>query len=330
MTALAPTLQAFFTERLSRQLNASPDTIDSYRHAWRLVLRFASQRTGIRPADLDLSDITAPLVGDFLDDLEVRRNNTPATRNVRLAAIHSMFTFAAPLHPEHAHLIAQVLAIPTKRHETALISFLTDEEITALLTAPDRGNWTGRRDHLMLLILATTGLRVSELTALTNADVQLGVGAHVACRGKGRRTRHTPLLSAVAAELSAWQRENPGPPEGILFPARGTHRQLSTDAVRCRLAKHVETASRKYPELTGKTITPHVLRHSCAMLLLGAGNDITIIALWLGHQNPRSTRAYLHADLELKQRALDRTAPPETKPGRYKPSDQLLAFLDAL
>jgi len=175
MTALAPTLQAFFTERLSRQLNASPHTIDSYRHAWRLLLRFASQRTGIKPADLDISSITAPLISDFLDDLEDRRKSTPATRNVRLAAIHSLFIFAAPLHPEHAHLIAQVLAIPAKRHDTPLISYLTDDEITALLTAPDRGNWTGRRDHLMLLILATTGLRVSELTALTNADVQLGV-----------------------------------------------------------------------------------------------------------------------------------------------------------
>jgi integrase len=330
MTALAPTLQAFFTERLSRQLDASPHTIDSYRHAWRLLLRFASQRTGIKPADLDISSITAPLISDFLDDLEDRRKSTPATRNVRLAAIHSLFTFAAPLHPEHAHLIAQVLAIPAKRHDTPLISYLTDDEITALLTAPDRGNWTGRRDHLMLLILATTGLRVSELTALTNADVQLGVGAHLACQGKGRKERNTPILTAVATELAAWQRENPGPPDGILFPALGTRRRLSTDAVQHRLAKHVDTASRNCPGLTGKTITPHVLRHSCAMRLLHAGNDIAVIALWLGHQNPRSTRVYLHADLELKQRALDRTAPGATKRGRYKPGDRLLAFLEAL
>lgn len=329
MTALAPTLQAFFTDRLSRQLNASPHTIDSYRHAWRLLLRFASQSTGSKPADLDISNITAPLITAFLDDLEDRRHNSPATRNVRLAAIHSLFTFAAPLHPEHAHLIAQILAIPAKRHETSLISYLTDDEITALLAAPDRGNWTGRRDHLMFLTLAATGLRVSELTALTNADVRLGAGAHLACRGKGRKERNTPIFPRSPPN---WR------PGNVRTRARPTvfsflHGARTVDYRRTRSNTASPNMSKPHPETTPSLPGKRSLHMSfaiAAMRLLEAGNDIIIIALWLGHQNPRSTRAYLHADLELKQRALDRTAPRATKRGRYKPDDRLLAFLEAL
>jgi site-specific recombinase XerD len=329
MTALAPTLQAFFTDRLAAQKNASPHTVTAYRDTLRLLLAFTTERTGTPPAQLQFEDVDAPLVGAFLNYLEHQRGNSVRSRNTRLAAIRSLFRFAALRHPEHAALIARVLAIPPKRCDRAVVSFLNQEEIDALLAAPDTSRWIGRRDHALLLIAAQTGLRVSELTGLRRRDVHLGPGAHVRCLGKGRKQRCTPLTGQTIAVLQAWLRERQGRPEDPLFPtSRG--RPLSRDAVAWLLAKHAGTARARCPSIAAKTITPHVLRHSAAMRLLQAGVDTSVIALWLGHERTDTVQIYLHADLSLKERALARTAPISAAPGRYRPPDALLAFLEAL
>ncbi len=330
MSMLAPALEAFFTERLIGQRHASPNTVAAYRDAWRLVLRFVHARTGKEPCQLDLADLDAPFIGAFLEHLEQERRNSARTRNARLAAIRSFFRYAALRHPEHAALIARVLAIPAKRCERAEVSYLTRPEIDALIAAPHRDTWTGRRDHALLDVAVQTGLRVSELTGLLNQDVELGTGAHVRCRGKGRKDRCTPLAKSTCAVLRAWMRERGGEPGDPLFPThRGT--PLSRSAVGRLVAKHTTAARQQCRSLRTKRATPHVLRHSCAMELLRSGVDTAVIALWLGHERAETTaRIYLHADLSIKERALARTAPPQTKPGRYRPSDRLLAFLDSL
>ena len=330
MSALAPTLEAFFTERLTGQRNASPNTVAAYRDTWRPVLRFARARTGKEPSRLDLGDLDAPLIGAFLDHLEQERHNTARTRNARLSAIRSFFHYAALRHPEHAALIARVLAIPAKRCERAEVSYLTRPELDALLAAPDQGTWTGRRDHALLDVAAQTGLRVSELTGLRNCDVELGTGAHIRCTGKGRKQRGTPLARSTVAVLRAWMHERRGEPGDPLFPARrGT--PLSRGAVARLVTRHTVTARHRCPSLITKHPTPHVLRHSCAMELLRSGVDCAVIALWMGHEQVETTsRIYLHADMSIKERALARTAPLHTRPGRYQASDQLLAFLDSL
>ncbi len=329
MTALAPTLQAFFTERLARQRHASPHTIAAYRDTWRLLLGYAARHAGQPPSQLDLADLDAPLIGKFLDHLEADRGNSPRTRNARLAAIHSLFRYAALRCPEHAEVIARVLAIPPKRYDKALVTWLTEPELTALLAAPDRSTWAGRRDHAVILLAAQTGLRISELTGLTIGDVHLGTGAHVSCTGKGRKQRITPLTAGTIAVLRTWLAERGGQPSQPLFPAR-TGGRLSRDAVERRIAKHTATAAARCPSLNAKTITAHTLRHTAAMRLLHAGTDTSVIALWLGHEQAETTQIYLHADLALKERALARTKPPDAKPGRYHPPDKLLAFLEAL
>ena len=329
MTSLAPTLQAFFTDRLARQRHASGHTIAAYRDTWRLLIGYASQHTSTQPSQLDLSDLDAPLVGAFLSHLEADRGNSPRTRNARLAAIHSLFRYAALRHPEHAEQIARVLAIPPKRYDKALVTWLTEPELAALLAAPDRSTWAGRRDHAMILLAAQTGLRVSELTGLTISDVHLGTGAHVSCTGKGRKQRITPLTAGTAAVLRTWLAERGGQPAQPLFPAR-TGGPLSRDAIEHRLARHVTTAAARCPSLNAKKITAHTLRHTAAMRLLHAGTDTAVIALWLGHEQADTTQIYLHADLALKERALARTKPPAARPGRYRPADALLTFLEAL
>jgi site-specific recombinase XerD len=329
MSLLAPTLQAFFTERLLGQRQASAHTIAAYRDTIRLLLAFAAQHTAKAPSDLDIDDLQASLVGAFLDHLEHERGNTIRTRNARLAAIRSLFRYAALRHPEHAATIQRVLAIPTKRHDQALVTFLTDPELQALLDAPDQATWIGRRDHALVLLAAQTGLRASELIGLTCADLRLGTGAHVNCIGKGRKQRITPLTTQTVTVMRAWARERQGRPEDPLF-ATSTGRPLTRDALERRLAKHAATAAAPCPSLAAKTITPHVLRHTAAMRLLHAGVDTTVIALWLGHEQIQTTQIYLHADLAIKQKALDRTTPPAAKPGRYQPTDRVLAFLDAL
>ena len=329
MTALAPTLQAFFTDRLATQRNASGRTVAAYRDTFRLLLSFVSDGTGTPPSKLDLADLDAPAIGAFLLHLEQQRHNSVRTRNARLAAIHSFFRYAALRHPEHADSISRVLSIPHKRYTRALVSFLTPAEARALVDAPDRHTWIGRRDHTMLLVAVQTGLRVAELTGLTCRDAVLTAGPHVRCVGKGRKERCTPLTAPAVAALRSWLAERGGNPGDPLFPARrGT--TLSTDAVESLVTKYAQTAASSCPSLTAKKVTPHVLRHTCAMALREAGIDIATIALWLGHEHIASVTPYMHADLGIKQRALDRTTPPAVPPGRYRPPDSLLAFLTSL
>jgi integrase/recombinase XerD len=329
MSALAPTLQAFFTDRLLRQRQASPHTVAAYRDTLRMLLGYAADRTGQQPSQLDLADVDAPLIAAFLDHLERDRHNSVRTRNARLAAIHSLFHFAASTHPEHAESIARVLAIPPKRFDRALITYLTEPEVDALLTACDQSTWTGRRDHALLLLAVQTGLRISELTGLTRADLHLGSGAHVVCHGKGRKQRITPMTTNTVAVLRDWLNEHSSNHQTPLFPTRGG-RQLSRDAIEHRITHYASIAADRCPSLRGKTITAHVLRHTTAMRLLHAGVDTSIIALWLGHVSVDTTQIYLHADLEIKQRALARTRPPNSHAGRYQPPDQLLTWLEAL
>jgi site-specific recombinase XerD len=329
MTALAPTLEAFFISRLINEKGVSPHTIAAYRDTFRLLLSFAQQRTGKQPSNLQLEDLDAPLVAAFLDHLEHDRGNSPRTRNARLAAIHSMFRYAALRHPDHAALIARVIAVPTKRFDRAIVTYLTPEEVDALLAAPDPKRWIGRRDHTLLTVAIQTGLRVTELTGLRCHDVHLGTGAHVVVFGKGRKQRATPLTSQTVAVLHEWLNERAGQPEEPLFPtSRG--RALSRDAIALLLAKHATTASDDCPTLKNKKVSPHTLRHTSAMNLLHAGVDSTVIALWLGHESVEATQIYLHADMKIKERALARTTPPDSPPGRYRPPDRLLAFLEAL
>jgi site-specific recombinase XerD len=329
MTALAPTLEAFFITRLINEKGASPHTIAAYRDTFRLLLSFAQQRTGKQPCKLEIDDLDAALIAAFLDHLEHDRRNSPRTRNARLAAIHSMFRFAALKHPEHAALISRVLAVPTKRHDRAIVSYLTPEEIDALLAAPDRSRWIGRRDHALITLAIQTGLRVTELTNLRCHDLHLGTGPHVQTTGKGRKHRATPLTKHTVAVLRGWLQEHNGLPDQPLF-ATSRGRPLSRDAIALLLTKHATTASRNCPTLATKTISPHVLRHTAAMNLLRAGVDSTVIALWLGHESVEATQVYIHADMAIKERALARTTPPGSTPGRYRPPDTLLAFLEAL
>jgi site-specific recombinase XerD len=329
MTALAPTLQEFFTDRLVRQRHASGHTIAAYRDTLRLLLGYVSDRTGIAPSALDIADLDATLITGFLDHLETQRGNSVRTRNARLAAIRSLFRFAALAHPEHAQTIARVLAIPPKRFDRALINYLTEPEVEALLAACDPTTWTGRRDHALLLLAVQTGLRISELVGLTRTDVHLGAGAHVACHGKGRKDRIVPLTSTTVAVLRDWLAEQGPAPRPPLFPTR-RGRPLSRDAIEHRIALYTARAADRCPSLHGKTITAHVLRHTTAMRLLHAGVDTSVIALWLGHAQIDTTQIYLHADLELKEKALARTRPPHGRAGRYQPPDTLLAWLEAL
>jgi len=330
MSSLAPLLEAFFTERLIGQRGASRHTVAAYRDAFCLLLRFAQRQTDRAPHQLALEDLDAALIGAFLNHLEAERRVSVRTRNARLTAIRALFHFAAYRHPEHAGLIQRVLAIPPKRTDKALVTYLNEAEAEALLAAPDRTTRIGRRDHALLLLALETGLRVSELTGLTCAAVALGTGAHVRCHGKGRKERITPLRREARAVLRAWLDERDGAAEDPLFPGpRGG--PLSRDAVRRLVERHVATAAAVCPSLASKDVTPHTLRHSCAMNLLRHGVDTATIALWLGHEDIRTTYGvYLHADLGLKEQALARTAPPNTRTGRYRPPDTLLAFLEGL
>jgi site-specific recombinase XerD len=329
MTSLAPTLQAFFTDRLIRERQASPNTVAAYRDTFRLLLRYAQDQTSKEPSQLEFTDLDSTLLSAFLDHLEKQRGNSVRTRNARLAAVHSLFRFAALRHPEHAGLIQHVLAIPEKRGDHTLITFLTETEIEALLQGPDRTRWIGRRDHALLVVAIQTGLRVSELTGLRGADTELRSGPHLRCQGKGRKERATPLTTQTVAVLRAWLDERHGGPPDPVFPtSRGT--ALSRGAVGRLVSRHAAVAHDTCPSLRTKNVTPHVLRHTCAMQLLHAGVDTSVIALWLGHESVKTTQIYLHADLALKERALSRTTPPDVAPGRYEPPDTILAFLESL
>jgi len=329
MTVLASTMQGFFTQHLIGQRRASPHTVASYRDTCRLLLRFAHTESGKAPSQLGLDDLDAKLIGRFLDHLERDRNNSINTRNNRLAAIHSLFSYAAFEHPDHAEVIARVLAIPPKKTDKRIVSFLTDPEVKALIAAPDRATWTGRRDHALITTAITTGLRVSELAAITIDDIHLGVGAHVRCHGKGRKERITPLTGETIDVISVWLAERQHSPGVALFPSRRGS-PLTRDAISARITLHTRTAAGFCRSIATKNVTPHTLRHTCAMRLLAVGVETSVIAMWLGHESAETTQIYLHADLSIKERAIARTAPTGTKPGRYQPPDELLSFLESL
>ena len=312
MSTLAPTLQMFFTQRLLGEREASPHTVAAYRDTFRLLLAFTTARLGKTPSQLLLTDLDVTVIDAFLNHLEHDRGNSARTRNARLVAIHSLFRFAELRHPEHIHMIQLVLATPAKRQQRTEVSFLTPVEVDALL-----------------VLAVQTGLRVSELVGLRRCDAHLDRGAHVRCHGKGRKDRVTPLAVQTVAVLQVWLRELASGPHTALFPSQ-LGRPLSRDAVERLLAKHTRAAVLACPSLAAKRVSPHVLRHTAAMRLLEAGVDTSVIAVWLGHESVQTTQVYLHAHLALKERALAKTAPPHTTPGRYCPPDALLAFLEAL
>ncbi len=328
-SGLQSLLQRFFTDRLLKQLGASPHTIAAYRDAFRLLLRFASERLKRRPSEIRIEDLDVALLGKFLNHLEVNRRNQPRTRNNRLAAIHGFFQYVAISEPALALQCQRVLAIPPKRYQRRPVEFLTEEEAAALLTAPNPEIWIGRRDRALLLLAIQTGLRNSEITALRHEDVQFGVGAHLRCFGKGRKMRCTPLRPDVAAVLKEWLAEQDRGADKPVFPSLNGSR-LSADALQRLVAKHVATASRTCPSLRTKKVTPHTLRHGAAMTLLRRGVDLSVIALWLGHESTETTQVYLHADIKLKEQALARTTSSGLAPHRFRPSDPLLAFLETL
>jgi len=322
-------LEAFFTDRLIAQRRASPHTVASYRDTFRLLLQFVQKDLGKPPSSLAMGDLTVTLVGAFLNDLEKSRANASRSRNVRLTAIRSFFRYAALECPEHSGQIQRVLAIPPKRYSRRIVDFLTRAEIDALLAVPDQATWLGRRDHILLLVAIQTGLRLSEITSLRQSNIELGRGAHVRCEGKGRKQRCTPLTRTAVRVLRAWIKEQGRNDSKFLFPNL-VGGQLSPDSVQYLVSKYAGVAAANCATLRQKRITPHVLRHTAAMELLQSGVDRAVIALWLGHESLETTQIYLDANLALKEEALKKTRPVGAKVGRYKPHDQLLAFLKNL
>ena len=330
MSALTSTLETFFTSYLAGQKAASRHTIASYRDTWRLLLKYVHQRKHVRVDRVDFTDLDAETIIAFLKHLEVDRGNSPSTRNARLAAIHAVFGYASYHQIQHADLIARVMAIAPKSTPRPDISYLSDPEVDALLAAPITTRRVGRRDQLIIATLVATGLRISELTGIRWSDVQLDPPSYLRCHGKGRKDRTTPLPPSLVKALRDWRAETSPAGEGLVFTAQGSDRAITNAAVTKRLAVHAAVAETKCATLQGKSVTPHVLRHTCAMRMLAAGIDAATISLWLGHESIDSTGPYLHADLSIKQRALDRTATPDTETGRYKPARGLLEFLESL
>jgi integrase/recombinase XerD len=323
-TSTLPTLlQRFFTDRLTAQLQASPNTIAGYRDTFRLLLRYASQRRNKTPTKLKIEDLDSTLIGDFLAHVEKVRRNSARSRNTRLAAIRSFYRYVAMNEPEHALHCQRILAIPSKRYVRRTVDFIDRTEMEALLVAPDLSTWVGRRDRAILLLALQTGLRVSELINL------ICCGAHIRCEGKGRKQRSTPLRRDTVKTIEAWLKERAGSDDDPIFPTiRGV--QLSRDAVEHIVRKYTLAASKACASLIGKRVSPHVLRHSTAMDLLQNGVDRTVIALWLGHESVETTQIYMHADMRLKEKALARVASTNARPGRYRPDDTLLSFLESL
>jgi site-specific recombinase XerD len=326
---LAPLLEGFFARRLIAQRRVSPHTLASYRDTFRLLLVFAEQRLRRPPSDLMLGDLNAEFIGNFLNHLESGRKNSARSRNLRLTTIRSFFHYAAVEAPQDAALIQRVLAIPRKRHVRSLIDFLTHMEMEAMLAAIGQQNWIGRRDYLFLLIAMQTGMRLSEMTGLRQMDVELGTGAHVRCEGKGRKERCTPLTKSAAMALSTWVKDQGETGSQFLFPSlRGG--RLSADAVQHLVRKYATAAAKSCPSIARKNVTPHVLRHSAAMELLQAGVDRSMIAIWLGHESVETTQVYLDANLAIKRDILEKTRPVNGRPGRYRPGDRLLRYLQSL
>jgi site-specific recombinase XerD len=326
---LSPLIQGFFAKRLVAQLNASEHTISAYRDTFKIFLGFASARCKKAPVKLTVDDVTADCVGEFLEMLETERGNTPRTRNARLAAIRSFFKYVAINEPSQIFVCQRVLAMPSKRYDKLTLTFLNDKESNALLAAPDKSTWLGRRDHLILLVALRTGFRVSELVNLNREDVQLDPESNVRCVGKGRKERVTPVGKGTAKHIRAWLNEERGHDKGPLFTSRKGGR-LSCDAVQGIVARHSRSAAATCPSMVDKRVSPHVLRHSAAMALLLAGNDPIVIALWLGHSSLETTQIYIHADMRMKERALAKLSSPDEELVTFKPDDTLMAFLDRL
>ena len=327
--SFAPLLERFFLQRLMQQRQVSPHTISSCRDTFCRLLKFTQQCLHRAPARLLFEEINAPLVGKFLDHLEKHDGISIRTRNLRLTAIHSFFRYAAFEVPEHAAQIQRVLAIPSKRFTRTLVGFLTRPEVDALLAAPDRLTWSGRRDHAFILTAVQTGFRLSEMTGLKRDDLAFGTGAHLRVIGKGRRERCTPLAKSTRGVLNAWLREPQRGEDNILFPnARGG--RLSVHGVQYMLNKHRNAAATSCPTLKAKRVTVHRLRHTMAVDLLQEGVDRSTIALWLGHQHVQTTQIYLDATLAMKERALEKVTPHQGRLSRYRPDDRLLTFLKNL
>ena len=326
---LAGYLQRFFTDRLLGELGASPHTVASYRDTFRLLLKFASKHYRRPASDLKMEDLDAKFISTFLNHLERDRHNRARTRNSRLCAIHALFGYVSDNEPALAGHCQRVLSIPLKRFERGPVEFLTLEETAALLNAPDVTTWLGRRDQLLLHLAIQTGLRNSELTGLRRQDLHLGAGAHIRCLGKGRKTRCTPVRADLAARLSAWINQQPPEPTTPVFPT-ANGKAMSADALQRLVGRHIKAAAKGCPSLRKKRVTPHTLRHTLAMSLLQSGVDITVIALWLGHESIETTQIYLHADMAMKEKALARVTHAKTQLKRYHPADQLLAFLESL
>ena len=327
-STLAGHLEAFFTDRLQRQRQASPHTIMAYRDTFRLLLRYARDQHGLPPSRLSFQDLDAPTVGGFLDQLE-QNGCSARTRNLRLSAVRSFFRYLAYEEPGLSGLVQRVLAIPNKRYDRQLIEYLTVEETEALVAAPDQSTWLGRRDHAMLRLTTQSGLRVSEVTGLQCGDVHLKAGPHVRCHGKGRKERCTPLTKAVKTVMTRWMQERNGAPRDPVFP-NARDQAMSPDGFQYILSQHVATAREHCPSLVGKRISPHVLRHTAAMFLLHSGVDPTVISLWLGHESIETTQIYLHADMAMKEAALQKAQPIRDRLRKFKPDDELMAFLKSL
>jgi site-specific recombinase XerD len=322
-------LQVFFTEHLCQHKRVSPRTLACYRDTFRLLLQFIKDRTGIEPATLQVSDVDATTVLAFLDYLEQQRGNATRSRNLRLAAIRSFFRLVALRDPNSVALVTRILAIPVKRAEKTLIGYLTREEVDALLAAPDRKTWKGRRDHALLLTLYNSGARVSEITGLQRHQVHFGGSAFLQLKGKGRKERVIPLWPHTRRVLRDWFEELGGTDDLIAFPsARG--RTLSRDGVDYILQGAIHAAGARCPSLTARKITPHVIRHATAMHLLQAGVDMASIALWLGHESLETTHVYLQTDLMVKEQALEKLNPVKGTTTRFKAGDPLMAFLASL
>lgn len=322
-------VERYFLERLTRQRNASPQTIAAYRDTFRLLLDFAHTHRGMPVEAIVLTDLDASFVLAFLDYLEVQRHNAIRSRNARLAAIRSFLKYAALQEPQALPAIQGVLAIPMKRCDKPLLGYLTRDEVETLLNAPDAATWAGRRDRALLATLYNTGARVSEAAGITVADIVTEATASVRIRGKGRKERRVPLWPTTVHLIRKWMKEISGAPEQALFPSRSGTR-LTRSAISERLRRAVTTAAAACPQLSGRDISPHTIRHSTAMHMLQAGVDITVIALWLGHESPSTTHIYVEADMKMKEAALSAIKPPEIRPARYRPPSRLLHFLQAL
>lgn len=322
-------IQYFFSEHLREHRAASPNTMDAYRDTFRLLLNYVHGQRGITPSSIQLKDLDGPMILDFLDYLEQAKGSTVCSRNARLAAIRSFFRYAILKDPECISVATRVLAIPVKRTQRKLVGYLTRPEMQAILDAPDRSTWSGRRDHALLLAFYNTGARLSEMTSLKRSQVVIGATSFVHLHGKGRKDREVPLWASTARVLRTWFQECAGIADDVAFPnARGG--QLSSDGVSYILRQSVKVACPNCASLTRKRITPHLLRHTTAMHLLQSGVDISVIALWLGHESIETTHMYMEADMAIKEKALERLIPAGGDSRRFKPDDALLAFLASL